>query len=170
LPDNALWQKSRLLDIPEDESERFLDLAGFADAQLDPDDRERVAEWLAGDPIAAGDVAAARALAAAAEQVEAAPQSIVARASSLVGAGIPQPDQIIPFAPRRRYEPGLRDMASWGSLAAAMALAAWLGFTLGVDTSRSVAQIGRAGEDGFLQELLDPSVGLLRDLTEGTQT
>jgi len=39
-----------------------------------------------------------------------------------------------------------------------------------VDTSRSVAQIGRAGEDGFLQELLDPSVGLLRDLTEGAQT
>src|SRR5712691_5633944 len=91
LSDNALWQKSRLLDIPEDDSERFLDLAGFADGQLDPDDRERVAEWLARDPIAAGDVAAARALAAAAEQVEAAPQSIIARASSLVGAGIPQP-------------------------------------------------------------------------------
>src|SRR6266849_4470058 len=156
LSDNVVWRKSRLLDIPVDDSERFLDLAGFADGQLDPDDRERVAEWLAGDPIAAGDVAAARALAAAAERVEAAPEPIVARASSLVGAGIPQPDQIIPFAPRRRYEPGLRDMASWGSLAAAIALAAWLGFTLGVDTSRSFAQIGRAGEDGFLQELLDP--------------
>src|SRR5712691_6741282 len=93
LSDNALWQKSRLLDIPEDESERFLDLAGFADGQLDPDDRERVAEWLAGDPIAVGDVAAARALAAAAERLEAAPELIVARASSLVGAGMPLPDK-----------------------------------------------------------------------------
>src|SRR5712692_9309923 len=170
LSDNAVWQKSRLLDIPEDESERFLDLAGFADGQLDPDDRERIAEWLAGDPIAAGDVAAARALAAAAERVGAVPQSIIARASSLIGAGMPRPDKIIPFPQRHRYIPGLRGMARWGSLVAAMAVASWLGFALGMDTSRSVAQIGQAGEDGFLQELLDPSVGFLRDLTEGAQT
>src|SRR5260370_20862936 len=91
LSDNAVWQKSRLLDIPEDESERFLDLAGFADGQLDPDDRERVAEWLAGDPIAAGDLAAARALRAAAERVQAAPQFILAPASSLVPPHMPPP-------------------------------------------------------------------------------
>src|SRR5260370_39150337 len=105
LSDNVVWQKSRLLDTSEDDSERFLDLAGFADGQLDPDDRERVAEWLAGDPIAAGDVAAARSLAVAAEQVEAAPQSIVARPASLVGIDMPQPDKIVPFVPRRRYQP-----------------------------------------------------------------
>src|SRR5712691_1305396 len=104
LSDNVVWQNSRLLDIPEDESERFLDLAGFADGQLDPDDRERVAEWLAGDPAAAGDVAAARALVAAAEQVGAAPEPIVACARSLVGAGVPQPDKILPFVPRHGYE------------------------------------------------------------------
>src|SRR5260370_25921653 len=108
LSDNAVWQKSRLLDIPEDESERFLDLAGFADGQLDPDDRERVAEWLAGDPIAAGDVAAARALGAAAERVQAAPQFIVARASSLVAAHMPHRDKIIPFLPPRPYQPAVR--------------------------------------------------------------
>jgi anti-sigma factor RsiW len=170
LPDSALWQKSRLVDMAEEESERFLDLAGFADGRLDPDDRERVAEWLAGDPIAAGDVAAARSLAAAVERADAAPQSIIARASSLVGAGMPQPAAIIPFPQRHRYVPGLRGLARWGSLVAAMAVAGWLGFTLGMDTSRSVAQIGRAGEDGFLQELLDPSVSFLRDLTEGAPT
>src|SRR5712692_2534482 len=111
LSDNAVWQKSRLLDIPEDESERFLDLAGFADGHLDPDDRERVAEWLAGDPIAAGDVAAARAFAAVAVRPEAVPQSIVARACALVGPGAPQPGKIIPFALRHRYRPRLHGMA-----------------------------------------------------------
>ena len=65
-------------------------------------------------------------------------------------------------------------MARWGSLAAAMAVASWLGFTLGADTSLSLGQAGartgQAGEDGFLRELLDPSTGFMRDLTEGSQT
>ena len=59
--DAALWRRSRAIDMVEDEAERYLDLAGYADGRLDPDDRERVAEWLATDPVAAGDVAAARA-------------------------------------------------------------------------------------------------------------
>src|SRR5438105_478543 len=86
LPDGALWRQSRMTDAAEDEAGRFLDLAGFADGQLDPDDRERVAEWLAGDPIAAGDVAAARTLHAAGEPTEALPRDIVERACSLVRA------------------------------------------------------------------------------------
>ena len=61
-------------------------------------------------------------------------------------------------------------MARWGSLVAAMAVASWLGFTLGIDTSLSVAQIRQTGEDGFLREMLDPSTGFMRDLTEGAQT
>ena len=61
-------------------------------------------------------------------------------------------------------------MARWGSLVAAMAVASWLGFTLGMDTSLSVAQVRQTGEDSFLGELLDPSTDLMRDLTEGTQT
>jgi len=170
LPDKALWRKSRMLDVAEDESERFLDLAALADGRLDPDDGERVAERLAGDPIAAGDVAAARAATAAAEPWEAASQSIVVRACSLVAPGMPGAGRIILFRPRPRYASGLRGMARWGSLVAAMAVAGWLGFTLGMDTSRSVGPLGRAGEESFLQDLLDPSVGFLRDLTEGVQT
>ena len=61
-------------------------------------------------------------------------------------------------------------MAGWGSLVAAMAVASWLGFTLGMDTSRSYAQIRQGGEEGFLREFLDPSAGFMRDLTEGTRT
>ena len=45
LSDAALWRRSRTVDMSEDaaETERYLDLAGFADGRLDPDDRERVA-------------------------------------------------------------------------------------------------------------------------------
>jgi anti-sigma factor RsiW len=170
LPDAALWRHSRVTDMAEDEAERFLDLAGFADGRLDPDDRERVAERLAGDPIAAGDVAAACALAEAAGRLEAPPDTIIARAAALVDESKPQRDRVIPFPPSGRNRPRLPGMARWGSLVAAMAVASWLGFTLGMDTSLSFAQFGQGGEDGFLRELLDPSTGFMRDLTEGAQT
>ena len=170
LPDAALWQRSRTTDAAGDEAERYLDLAGYADGRLDPDDRERVAEWLAGDRDAAGDVAAACALADVAERPETVPGAVIARASALVGGGEPQPSTVIPFAPRHRNNPSLHGMARWGSLVAAMAVASWLGFTLGIDTSLSVAQIRQTGEDGFLREMLDPSTGFMRDLTEDART
>jgi len=163
-PEGALWRRSRAVDAVENEADRILDLAGFADGHLDPDDRERVAEWLAADPVAAGDVAAAHALADTAEWLEAAPEAIVARACALVGG------KVIPFAPQRPGRPRLHGMAGWGSLVAAMAVASWLGFTLGMDTSLSVAQMSGAGDDGFLHELLDPAVGFMSGLTEGSQT
>jgi hypothetical protein len=169
LPDMALWQRSRTAEFTEDGAERFLDLAGFADGRLDLDDEERVAEWLAGDSVAAGDVAAARALA---DHAEAMPEAAIARASALVagGAGGPLDTKIIPFPFGGRNRRLLQGMAGWGSLVAAMAVVSWLGFTLGVDTTRSFSQIRQAGEDGFLREFLDPSPGFLRDLTEGQQT
>jgi len=159
-----------MIDAAEDDAERYLDLAGYVGGRLDPDDRERVAEWLAGDPVAADDVAAARALTAVGERPEAAPEPVIARACALVDGSAEQGDTVIPFPLGRRDRPRLRNMASWGSLVAAMAVASWLGFTLGMDTSLSLAPFGQAGEDGFLHELLDPSTGFLRDLTEGPQT
>jgi anti-sigma factor RsiW len=172
LPDAALWRMSRTLDMTEDaaEAERYLDLAGMADERLDPEDRTRVAEWLADDPVAAGDVAAAGALALRAERLDPVPQSIVVRACALVDGGEPRRGTVIQFPPRRRDRPALRGVAGWGSLVAAMAVASWLGFTLGVDTSSSFAQMPQAGQDGFLREFLDPSTGFMRDLTEDSQT
>jgi anti-sigma factor RsiW len=169
LADLALWRRSQIAEITEDEAERFLDLAGFADGRLDPDDGERIAEWLAGDPVAASDAAAARALA---HNAEAMPEQAIARAAALVGGGGggPQPAAIIPFPFGRRNRPRLQGMAGWGSLVAAMAVASWLGFTLGVDTSLSFSQIRQGSEDSFLREFLDPSPGFMRDLTEGPQT
>jgi hypothetical protein len=98
------------------------------------------------------------------------PEAIIARAGALVGGSPPQRATVIPLQARQRDRPRLHRMANWGSLVAAMAVASWLGFTLGVDTSLSVSQIGQTGDDGFLNELLNPSTGLMRDLTEGAQT
>lgn len=167
LPDAALWRRSRVVEMIEDEAERYLDLAGYADGRLDPDDRERVAEQLAGDPVAAADVAAAR---AQAEQPEPIPEPAIARACALVDGGAAQRGTVIPFPPSRRERPRLLGMAGWGSLAAAMAVASWLGFTLGMDTSLSFTQGRQASEDGFLREFLNPSTGFMRDLTEDPQT
>src|SRR5579862_8901611 len=117
-PDRALWRASRTMDAPDDEAERFLDLAGFADGRLDTDDNARVAEWLQRDPAAAADIAAARALLAAGD-IEAAPEMPVARACALVGGSAVDHGTIVPF-PVRRREPSapLRRMAGWGSLVA----------------------------------------------------
>jgi len=170
LPDGALWRHSRLTEVAEDEAARLLDVAAYADGLLDSDDRERVAEWLEGDPDAAGDVAAARALAGADRQLEPIPETVVGRASALVPPGNARPDNVVAFAPRRRWNTGLEGIARWGSLAAAVVVASWLGFSMGVDVSRSFGLPGRTGDDGALNELFDPSANVMRDLTDGAQT
>jgi anti-sigma factor RsiW len=164
--DRALWRRSRDIDATENEAERFLDLAGFADGRLDAEDDARVGELLAGDPAAASDVAAARRLAA--EPLPATPESVSGRAAALV-EDAPADGQVIAFPQRRWAPPDLPRLAQWGSLAAAIVMAAWLGFALGADTSMSLTRAGQS-DNGFLNELLNPSTGFLRDLTEGAQT
>ncbi|HLY46834.1 MAG TPA: hypothetical protein VKQ73_14725 [Stellaceae bacterium] len=167
--EGALWRRASVTAAPEDDAGRYLDLAGFADGLLDPDDRERVAEWLTRDPVAAGDVAAARAAAGRRGQSPPTPEAIVARAAALVDRSARPSGRVIPFALPPRRQPRLQHVAGWGGLVAALAVASWLGFVLGVDTSLSFVQPGQTREDGFLRELLDPSTGL-RELTGGTQT
>ena len=169
LPDAALWRASRIIEVAQDEAERFLDLAGYADGRLDPDDRERIEEWLAAEPALVGDIAAAR-LASATAPPPAALEPIIARASALIDGGAARQATIIPFAPRYRRSADLHGLARWGSLVAAMAVASWLGFTLGVDASRSLTQIDQAGETGFLSDLLNPSADFIRDPTGGART
>lgn len=169
LTDRELWQRSRTVDMAEDDPEHFLDLAGFADGRLDPDDQERVAEWLARDPAEAADVAAARALSAADSPGDALPEAILARAGGLVDPSYSATDNVVPFAPRRGRGPSLPELARWGSLAAAVVLASWLGFTMGMDMSGSLAIGNRNSDDGGLNELFDPATRLVRDLIENNQ-
>ncbi len=98
-PDGALWRRSLTIDMAEDEDEHFLDLAGYADDRLDPDERDRIAERLAKDPMAAADVAAARAFAGSGLPDEAAPADVVARACALVAD--PRPSSVRLARPAR---------------------------------------------------------------------
>src|SRR4051794_20108288 len=94
--DQALWRRSATTVTVEDDAERFLDLAGFADGRLDPEERDRIAERAARDPEAAADIAAARALAGRGT-FETPPADIVERACALVLGPEPERGRVLPF-------------------------------------------------------------------------
>jgi anti-sigma factor RsiW len=166
--DRALWRRSCLTDATEDEVSRFLDLAAFADGLLEPDERDRVAALLAGDPLAADDVAAARALVGPADELPGTIERIVERACQILPGE--RTSRVVVFAPppwRRRV---LQHVAQWGSLAAAIAMASWLGFAMGSDASRTLSGPVPSSDSSFLPELFDPGSGFLRDLGEVLRT
>ncbi len=169
LAGRALWRRSSIADAPEDEEGRLLDLAGFADGLLDPDERERVAASLAADPPAAADVAAARALAS---EIGASPEGIeriVARAVALGPTANAKRGLVLAFAGATRRG-GFRGVAQWGSLAAALAFACWLGFAMGSGASLALSQQHQDGDGAFLPELFDPASGFLREPGEDSRT
>jgi anti-sigma factor RsiW len=166
--DRRLWQRCRTIDAEEDEAARCLDLAAYADGLLDIEERERVAALLAADPEAAADVRAAQALADA-EQTSVGLKRIVARASAISPDTESVSGEVVPLAPRRGRRL-LQMFAQWGSLAAAIALAGWLGFAMGSDTSLALSDPRQPSATGLLPELFDPGTGLLRDLGEGLRT
>ena len=168
ISDRGLWHRCRTTEAPPDEAARFLDLAAFADDRLDADDKDRVAAWLNEDPEAAADVEAARLLAAA-NQTSAGQEHVIARAAALV----PDADfvrqrvvKLVPRQPRRLVQV----IAQWGSLAAAIVVAGWLGFSMGSDASLALSDSHPPNDTGLLPEIFDPASGLLRDLGEGLRT
>jgi hypothetical protein len=169
LSDRELWQRCRLADASEDENLRLLDLAAFAEGGMDPDEHDRIAASLAADPDGAGDVAAVRAAADNVGMSPAAIERIVARASALRPPAPSRAGQILRL-PRPRQRFLLHGLAQWGSLAAAIAMAAWLGFTMGSDASLALRQPTVSGQDATVIELFDPATGFLHDLPAGVQT
>jgi anti-sigma factor RsiW len=168
--DRAVWRRSRVTDAPADEAARFLDLAGFADGLLDADERDHVAALLAADPVATADVAAAQALAAASHEIPAGIERIVARANAILSDPHPAGASIIAFAPRARQNRLLHGFAQWGSLAAAIAVSSWLGFSMGSDTSLALRQPGLSSDTSVMPELFDPGTGFLRDFGENLRS
>ena len=166
--DRRLWQRCRTMDAGEDEAARFLDLAAYADGLLDVEEHERVAALLAADPQTAADVRAAQALAGA-ERTSVGLERIIARASVISPHRDTVSGKVVLLAPRqgRRL---LQISAQWGSLAAAIALAGWLGFAMGSDTSLALSDRRQPSAAGLLPELFDPGTVLLRDLGEGPRT
>jgi anti-sigma factor RsiW len=156
------------MDAAEDEAARFLDLAAYADGRLDIEECERVAALLAADPQAAADVRAAQTLADA-ELTSAGLDRIVARAGAISPQTDPVSGNIVPLAAQRGRRL-LQITAEWGSLAAAVALAGWLGFAMGSDTSLALSDRRQPSATGLFPELFDPGTVLLRDLGEGLRT
>jgi len=164
--DRDIWRRSHEIEAPADEAERLLDLAAFADNQLDDDDTPRVAAVLQSDADAAGDVAAARLLADA--TMEAAAPDIIVRAAALVG-GEPAEARVIAFPARPPVPRPWFGAARWSGLAAAMVLAGWLGFNLGSGLP-GVAPAGHVTDETSAADLFDPAPPLiLRDFIENSQ-
>jgi len=161
--DIELWRRASASEAPTDDAARLLALAAVADGTADDDERQLVAEWLAQHPDIADDIAAAARIGDS--EPEPAPEQILRRAAALVPASA----DIVPFRPGRHSARGVGGWTGWGSLVAAMAVASWLGFTLGVDTTRDWLEV-RQSDESFLREMLDPSAGLMRDLSDGSQT
>ena len=166
--DRALWRRSCLTDVTEDEASRFLDLAAFADGLLEPDESDRITALLAVDPVARDDVAAARGGSAGPDGLPGTLERIVARACAILRS---EPtSRVVTFAPPPRRRRILHDFAQWGSLAAAMVLASWLGFAMGSDTSRALSAPIPPSDASFLPELFDPGSGFVHDLGEALRT
>jgi anti-sigma factor RsiW len=166
--DRRLWQRSRLIDAPDDEATRFLDLAAFADGLLDPEEHDRVAALLAADPDAAEDVEAARA-SVRSDEASVELEKIVARACAILPGGASPRGHVIAFVPRRGRRL-VQHFAQWGSIAAALAVASWLGFSMGSDASLALSNPRQSSETGYLPELFEPASSFLRDLGEGLRT
>lgn len=166
--DRRLWQRCRTFDAPEDEAARFLDLAGFADGLLDADDRERVAAWLAHDPDAAADVSAASTLrgqdGGAAELAH-----VIARACAISPDAAAARGRVVMLADWRGRRL-VQGFAQWGSIAAAIALVSWLGFSMGSDTSLALTAPRQQSESSLLPDMFDSGPAFLRDLGEGLRT
>ena len=110
---------------------------------------------------------AAAALGGTAEPI---PEHLIARACALVSEPGQERGRVIPFTRVRLSPPTLPGVARWASLAAALVLASWLGFDLGSATSAAFAPVAQSAEDSLLRDLLEPSAGFVRDLTEGVRT
>ena len=168
--DRAVWRRSRVTDAPADEAERLLDLAGFADGLLDADERDCVAALLAADPEAAADVGAARGFAGGLGETPGGLERIVTRACAIMPDPHAASAQIVAFPPRPQRHRVLHGLAQWGSLAAAIAVASWLGFSMGSGTSIALSQPGFSSDSSFVPELFDPGTGFLRDFGEALRS
>jgi hypothetical protein len=181
----ALWRRSRSQEMPADDPALLLDLAAFAEGGLDPEEAACLSALVDEMPEIATDIAVARSLAGTEGERNLLVDRVIARAASLEpGAGddAGSPGNVVEFRrplilkPMGRGGPGrsghreLQRFAQWGSVAAAVVLASWLGFAMGRDASSAITQFEQPSEDGLLREVFDPSTGFMRDLADAMRT
>ena len=141
--EEALWRRWRGLAAQDEaapEAPDPLQLAAYAEGRLDERGGEAIESWLAANPEAVEDIAAARAVAAR----EAA---------------------VVPF--RRPAMPvrNWRSAMAWGGIAASLLAVSVLGFQLGSEAYAESGQSTVASAD-----LLDPPAGLFTGFSEDNGT
>jgi hypothetical protein len=155
----GLWRRWRAATTPGGSEPSPLELAGYAENRLSEAAAEAIEAWLAAHPLAAEDVLAARR--AAHSPLPAAAELVVAQASALVGGA-----EILPFrkpAAARSW----RQAASWAAMAASIAVASLVGYTLSNET---FVLSGGGQSSTFSQQLIDPPTGLFNALVEDSNT
>ena len=138
-------------------------LAAYAEGRLPAAAEASVAAWLAAHPGVAEDVEGARMIAALGDPPhDAVADRIAARAEALI-----LPANVVPLRRSGRPRFVWREAASWTALAASVALAGWLGFSLGTDSYGAYS-----GDDGVagLSDVLDPPSGLFGTFAENPAT
>jgi hypothetical protein len=178
----VLWRQSGSQELPADDPAMLLDLAAFAEGKLDPEEAACVAVLVDEMPELAADIAVARSLAGTEGERNLLVDRVIARAAALdpkAGESPAVPGNVVEFRPARRGSGGgpsrtghreLQRFAQWGSLAAAVVLASWLGFAMGRDASSAITQLEQPSEDSLLREVFDPSTGFMRELADAMRT
>jgi hypothetical protein len=144
-----------------------LSIAAYAENRLTPPGRDpeldaatvAIEAWLASDPDALSDLAAAR-TAAGSVQSDRVDAAIVARAATLIAAPAPG---IVPFRPKRQ---NWRGAVAWSGLAASLLAASLVGFSIGLDDSLSLLGAGASpsseqASPSLEQEVIGPSGSVL---------
>lgn len=133
--DRELWRRWRALGevAPVPDAMVF---AAYAEHRLSETEAEGVEDWLATDPQAWSELAAAR----AAARLDGAPAdtALIAKACALVTdtAGLPRDGAVVPL---RRPAPAWRSALAWSSIAASLIATSLVGFSLGSDAYRSLS-------------------------------
>lgn len=133
--DRELWRRWRALGevAPEPDAMAF---AAYAEHRLGETEAESVEDWLATDPLAWSELAAARSV----SEIDgsSADAALIARACALVTdvAGLPQDGTVVAL---RRPAPAWRSALAWSSIAASLIATSLVGFSLGSDAYRSLS-------------------------------
>lgn len=150
--DRRLWQRWQALDgKPRAAEPDALLLAAYAEGRLRESEAEAVEAWLAVTPEALDDVIAARALEQHPPQLTY--QHILNHACDLVPGAVEAPATaaVVPFRPRVPAQ--WRAALAWSSIAASIACASLVGFSMGSDAYANLS--GTQTVDSSSSDALD---------------
>lgn len=161
LNDRQLWERWRALGgKPLAAEPDALSLAAYAEGRLSESEAESIEAWLTTTPEALDDIAAARAFEQRPPRVVF--EHVLANACDLVSGtampanAAPTTATILPFRPR--VPQPWRAALAWSSIAASLACASLVGFSMGSDAYASLA--GTQTVDTVSSDGLDASPNL----------